>query len=152
MPEDSSSQPYLMFRDPDGDMTRVALENLPLTLGRPSTTEVQVLDPTVSRDHARILNDDTEFVIEDLGSTHGTFVNQKRIERHVLGTNDRIRLGGATNHLLTFRTGGEFTMMIGTTGKVTTMEGGSAAREQENSTSAPQHDDLTLMIIKYKAS
>lgn len=134
MPADSSSQPYLMFRDPDGDMTRVALENLPLTLGRRSTNEVQVLDPTVSRDHARILNDDTEFVIEDLGSTHGTFVNQKRIERHVLGPNDRIRLGGATNHLLTFRTGGEFTMMIGTTGKATTMEGGSAAREQEHST------------------
>jgi hypothetical protein len=32
MPEDSSSQPYLMFRDPDGDMTRVALESLPQTM------------------------------------------------------------------------------------------------------------------------
>lgn len=134
MPEDSSSQPYLMFRDPDGDMTRVALEDLPLTLGRRSTNEVQVLDPTVSRDHARILSDSTEFIIEDLGSTHGTFVNQKRIQRHVLGANDRIRLGGATNHLLTFRTGGEFTMMIGTTGKSTTLDGGSAAKEQQDST------------------
>ena len=123
-----------MFRDPDGDMTRVALENLPLTLGRRSTNEIQVLDPTVSRDHARILCDAADFVIEDLGSTHGTFVNQKRIQRHVLGPNDRIRLGGATNHLLTFRSGGEFTMMIASTGKATTMDGGSVAREQRNST------------------
>ncbi len=137
MSEDLSAQPYLMFRDPDGDMTRVALENLPLTLGRRSTNEVQVLDPTVSRDHARILYDAAEFVIEDLGSTHGTFVNQKRIQRHVLGPNDRIRLGGATNHLLTFRSGGEFTTMIASTGKSTTLDGGSAAsaaREQRNST------------------
>ena len=115
-------------------MTRVALENLPLTLGRRSTNEIQVLDPTVSRDHARILCDAADFVIEDLGSTHGTFVNQKRIQRHVLGPNDRIRLGGATNHLLTFRSGGEFTMMIASTGKATTMDGGSVAREQRNNT------------------
>ncbi|HJO02486.1 MAG TPA: FHA domain-containing protein [Acidobacteriota bacterium] len=134
MPEDPSAQPYLMFRDPDGDMTRVALENLPLTLGRRSTNEVQVLDPTVSRDHARILRDNAEFVVEDLGSTHGTFVNQQRIERHVLGPNDRIRLGGATNHLLTFRSGGEFTMMIGTTGKATTLDGGNEIKEQQDST------------------
>ncbi len=137
MHDDLSAQPYLMFRDPDGNMTRVALENLPLTLGRRSTNEVQVLDPTVSRDHARLLRDDNEFVIEDLGSTHGTFVNQQRVQRHVLGPNDRIRLGGATNHLLTFRSGGEFTMMIGTTGKVTTAEdrdGSAAATSRQDST------------------
>ena len=134
MPEDLSGPPYLIFRNPSGDMTRMALEKLPITLGRRSTNEVQVLDPTVSRDHAHILRDNTEFIVEDLGSTHGTFVNEKRIDRHALGPNDRIRLGGATNHLLTFRSGSAFTMMAGTIGKTTTRHGRNVIKEQQDST------------------
>ena len=117
MNEDTGAQPYLMLRDPEGQMTRVSLDDLPITIGRRSTNEMQILDPTVSRDHARINRDGSTYFVEDLGSTHGTFVNQERIDRHTLAANDRIRLGGAMGHVLTFRTGGEFTMLIGTTGK-----------------------------------
>ena len=120
MSEVPTAQPYLMVRDPDGNMTRVGLENLPLTIGRRSANELQVLDPTISRDHARIDRQGDDYVLEDLGSTHGTFVNQERIQRHVLSANDRIRLGGAMGHTLTFRSGDEFTMLIGTTGKAGT--------------------------------
>ncbi len=31
MPDDSSAQPYLMMRDPDGNMTRIPLEDPPVT-------------------------------------------------------------------------------------------------------------------------
>ena len=95
MNEESSAQPYLMVRDPDGNMTRVPLEVLPVTLGRRSTNDVQVLDPTISRDHAQIQGDGSAYFIADLGSTHGTYVNQERITRQALQANDRIRLGGA---------------------------------------------------------
>ncbi len=136
MNDDTGAQPYLMLRDPDGQMTRVSLDDLPITIGRRSTNEIQVLDPTVSRDHARINRDGSDYFVEDLGSTHGTFVNQERITRHDLSANDRIRLGGAMGHVLTFRSGGEFTMLIGTTGKqnatepLATATGGTVARQE----------------------
>jgi len=142
MNEDAGAQPYLMLRDPDGQMTRVSLDDLPITIGRRSTNEIQVLDPTVSRDHARIDRDGNEYFVEDLASTHGTFVNHERIGRHDLSANDRIRLGGAMGHVLTFRSGGEFTMLIGTTGKQTateplaTAEGNKVARQDARSLTA----------------
>jgi serine phosphatase RsbU (regulator of sigma subunit) len=135
MTEDAGAQPYLMLRDPDGQMTRVSLDELPITVGRRSTNAVQVLDPTVSRDHARLDRDGDTYFVQDLGSTHGTFVNQERIDKHTLSANDRIRLGGAMGHVLTFRSGGEFTMLIGTTGKqsptepLTTTPAGEATRK-----------------------
>ncbi|NKB89045.1 MAG: SpoIIE family protein phosphatase [Acidobacteria bacterium] len=144
MNDDSGAQPYLMLRDPDGQMTRVSLDDLPLTIGRRSTNAIQVLDPTVSRDHARIDRDGEQYFVHDLGSTHGTFVNQERIDRHDLSANDRIRLGGAMGHVITFRSGGEFTMLIGTTGKQnptapvteTTPAGGVARQESAQSLTA----------------
>ncbi len=138
MNEDTGAQPYLMLRDPEGQMTRVSLDDLPVTIGRRSTNELQILDPTVSRDHARINRDGNTYFVEDLGSTHGTFVNQERIDRHNLSANDRIRLGGAMGHVLTFRTGGEFTMLIGTTGKQSLTPDtatGVPAQRQENAQS-----------------
>ncbi len=142
MNDDTGAQPYLMLRDPEGQMSRVSLDELPITIGRRSTNEIQVLDPTVSRDHARIDQDGSGYFVEDLGSTHGTFVNQQRISRHDLSANDRIRLGGAMGHVLTFRSGGEFTMLIGTTGKqggnepLSTIDGGKIARQDARSLTA----------------
>ena len=140
MNEDTGAQPYLMLRDPDGQMTRISLDDLPVTIGRRSTNKIQVLDPTVSRDHARIDRDGNDYFVEDLGSTHGTFVNQERISRHDLAANDRIRLGGAMGHVLTFRSGDEFTMLIGTTGKQNVTEpmstaGGSNVAQQQSARS-----------------
>lgn len=135
MTQDASPAPYLMLRDPDGSMTRLSFDKLPLTIGRSSSNELQVLDPTISRAHASIDRDGVDYVLEDLGSTHGTFVNQVHIERHALQANDRIRLGGAMGHTLTFRSGDEFTMLVGTTGTVTGADADSAelgARQRDN--------------------
>ena len=53
----------------------------------------------VSRRHARILNRDGAVVIEDLGSTNGTFVNDKHLApyvRHLLNHGDQVRIGKLT--------------------------------------------------------
>jgi serine/threonine protein kinase len=54
-------------------------------------------DVEISRRHARISRTDVDFVIEDLGSTNGTFLNGRRIDRpEILSAGDRIQVGGTT--------------------------------------------------------
>lgn len=50
-----------------------------LGIGRGSENRVDLVDPRVSRRHARILRTESGVVIEDLGSTNGTRVNGMRI-------------------------------------------------------------------------
>src|SRR6476646_6095518 len=47
----------------------------------------------VSRLHCRLTAQEDRLEVVDLSSTNGTFVNDKRIERAVLGNGDRLRLG-----------------------------------------------------------
>jgi len=66
------------------------------TIGRQSTNDVVVLAEKTSRQHARVVLSGGRFVLEDLGSANGTFVNGVKIERQVLGHKDKIRIGDAT--------------------------------------------------------
>ena len=63
------------------------------TVGR-STTADFVLDAgMVSRFHCRLTASSGQVEIEDLQSTNGTFVNDRRIRRRVLEAGDRVRIG-----------------------------------------------------------
>lgn len=55
------------------------LEARPLILGREPLNDIPLKDPEVSRRHARLTPQDDSFLIEDLGSTNGTFVNGRRV-------------------------------------------------------------------------
>lgn len=59
---------------------RFDLEELPVVIGRHPECGLQLDVARISRRHARIDHDDGRFVITDLGSTNGTFVNHRRIE------------------------------------------------------------------------
>lgn len=56
-----------------------ALEGDQLTIGRDSSNEITINDAEVSRRHARLTFQGGKFVLEDLGSTNGTFVNGQRL-------------------------------------------------------------------------
>jgi DNA-binding winged helix-turn-helix (wHTH) protein len=84
------------------DGGRLALPEGETVIGREGEG-VTVLDsPTVSRQHARIVIDDREAAIEDLGSKNGTYVRGERIGSRVrLEDGDQIRIGSIQ---LTFQT------------------------------------------------
>jgi len=56
-----------------------ALEGDQLTVGRDSSNGVAINDGEVSRHHARLSFQGGKYVVEDLGSTNGTFVNGQRV-------------------------------------------------------------------------
>lgn len=49
------------------------------TIGRRTDNTVVIPDPTVSGHHAAIIFEDKALIIEDLGSSNGTYVNNKRL-------------------------------------------------------------------------
>ena len=63
------------------------------TIGRHTQNDCIINDPTISRRHAQITFENDVYVISDLGSTGGTFVNNKQISREVLNNGDIILLG-----------------------------------------------------------
>ena len=60
-------------------------------IGRSPDCDVFLDDVTVSRRHAEIVHEGGRYVIRDLGSLNGTFVNRHRIETAVLATTTRCR-------------------------------------------------------------
>lgn len=66
---------------------------LTLTIGRLPDNTVVIDNPAVSGHHACVFRDDTHFIVEDLNSTNGTFVNEKRITRHRLQHGDALLVG-----------------------------------------------------------
>ena len=62
-------------------------------IGRATSCDIQLEDDSVSREHAEIRHEAEGYVIHDLGSTNGTWVNDTRIDSSPLAAGDRIRCG-----------------------------------------------------------
>lgn len=58
---------------------RWAVRNEPITLGRAQDCDVVLPERQISRYHARIEQDETGFIIRDLGSKNGTYVNGETV-------------------------------------------------------------------------
>jgi len=66
-----------------------------LVMGRSPSSDVTFSDSYLSSQHARFSVDNGELLVEDLGSTNGTFVNQEPvIHRTVLRRGDIVQVGG----------------------------------------------------------
>jgi hypothetical protein len=67
-----------------------------LTIGRKDDNLLVLIDPYVSSHHVKIFIKNTDFIIEDLGSTNGTLLNGERMEgKQLLGAGDEIKVGSA---------------------------------------------------------
>lgn len=77
-----------------GSRTRLEVGST-VTIGRDATCEIAFPEvPSLSRAHARVRYTDDGVVVEDLGSTNGTFVNDRRVSGGIfLASGDRIQFG-----------------------------------------------------------
>jgi FhaA, N-terminal domain/FHA domain len=81
---------------PDRSSRTFAFEGRPLTIGRSSDNGLVLRDGRASRHHARIDVRRGSLVLTDLGSTNGSWVNDRRVESIALGEGDQVRIGLTT--------------------------------------------------------
>ncbi|HVZ74783.1 MAG TPA: GGDEF domain-containing protein [Polyangia bacterium] len=81
-----------------GEMYKLEKERT--VMGRGDSADIRLLDEGISREHAQIVQEvntnGKQAILEDLGSTNGTFCNGARVQRQVLGDGDKILLGSTT--------------------------------------------------------
>ncbi|HET9625941.1 MAG TPA: FHA domain-containing protein [Kofleriaceae bacterium] len=84
----------LVIQDDEGKTTVVPLIRDEITIGRKEGNTIRLTERNVSRRHARILRNNGEVHIEDLGSYNGIRVNNARIaERVSLRVSDQVQIG-----------------------------------------------------------
>ena len=69
------------------------------TIGRGSDNTITLTDPAVSRNHAKVDLHEGAWIVEDLGSVNGTFLNRKKLTPYLprpLKSGDKLRLGTLT--------------------------------------------------------
>jgi two-component system, NtrC family, response regulator HydG len=69
------------------------IEDLPVVIGRETAATLCIADASVSRRHSQIERENDHFVILDLESLNGTFINDVPVKRRTLHHGDRVRIG-----------------------------------------------------------
>ena len=77
-----------------GEMHQVQGEKT--LIGRGPKVNLRLNDEGVSREHCQILFEGSQVILQDLGSTNGTFCNGTRVDRRELADGDKIMVGSTT--------------------------------------------------------
>jgi pSer/pThr/pTyr-binding forkhead associated (FHA) protein len=94
LPAASTGHPRLLITDRPGAVPReVSVERDAAVVGRGSEAHIRIEDAGVSRRHAEVRREGDEVFLVDLGSTNGTTVNGRAVERIRLTPGDRISIG-----------------------------------------------------------
>ena len=72
---------------------RFLLDADEVSTGRHPDSDIFLDDVTVSRTHATFRREDDDFLVRDVGSLNGTYVNRERIEEATLKTGDEVQIG-----------------------------------------------------------
>lgn len=94
-------QPHvlLVIYHQHGTETVRLTEGVGIVIGRDPTADVTIMERSLSRRHARFTFERGDVLVEDLGSTNGTFLRGQRIERGILKPGDEVMLGEITASL-----------------------------------------------------
>ncbi|MCC6872944.1 MAG: EAL domain-containing protein [Sandaracinaceae bacterium] len=71
---------------------RIPILRFPFRVGRSQEAELSIYSPEVSSFHAELVRAGDRFLLRDLGSTNGTFVNGDRIDQHWLRDGDIVHI------------------------------------------------------------
>ncbi|HEX4602440.1 MAG TPA: FHA domain-containing protein [Candidatus Angelobacter sp.] len=91
---------YLRFEQNDQVLQEVPLTQAATTIGRLPDNTVPIDNLAVSGHHARISWEQDHYVVEDLGSLNGTYVNNERVGKATLKHGDQVKIG---KHLVEFK-------------------------------------------------
>jgi diguanylate cyclase (GGDEF)-like protein len=100
----ASAACLVLIYPPGPDMgRRFLLERAEMVLGRGTDCDIQVDRDSVSRRHARVFREEgqTAWLVEDLGSTNGSYVNDQPVTRAQLRDGDFLKIGAAIFKFLT---------------------------------------------------
>lgn len=94
-PQKEKSIPTLAVME-DGKVIQKIPVDKNINIGRSPSNEIVLNEAKVSRQHAQVQISSDQYVLIDLNSSNGTFVEGKKISEHILNANDEIRIGKAT--------------------------------------------------------
>jgi len=86
---------FVIHRD-DEWVAEVPLQGKRLSIGRDPASDVPLNDLSVSRHHAQLLRIFNDYYIEDLQSTNGTLLNERKVTKHILQHDDLLQVGSFT--------------------------------------------------------
>ena len=86
----------ILLKFKNSEIKTIETDKGEITIGRNPNCDIHIDNLGVSKQHAKIIKQDGLYVVEDLNSTNGTYINRKRIARAVINNNDEIHIGKHT--------------------------------------------------------
>jgi pSer/pThr/pTyr-binding forkhead associated (FHA) protein len=83
----------LVLRGGEGEGQHFVLSSPVTKIGRHADSDIALDDITVSRRHCDISQEAGRFIVRDVGSLNGTYVNQKRVDAAELTQGDELQIG-----------------------------------------------------------
>ena len=80
-------------------LKEIPIDKETVTIGRMEDNDVVIDNLSVSRHHARLVQEKDKYLLEDMSSHNGTFINDEKIIKRELNEGDNILIG---KHILTF--------------------------------------------------
>ena len=87
--------PSLKIKEPSGER-EVKITGSRLTIGRLPENDIVLIDETISRHHAELILKHGDYILKDLGTRNGTWVNGERIKEIKLKDGDELKIGTIT--------------------------------------------------------
>ena len=91
---------FIRTRNGEIKKDNLTLSEEKITIGRNPKSDIYVNNPHVSFNHSVIYKTKGNYEIEDLNSTNGTYVNGKKISKHILKNGDEVSISGVYNFVI----------------------------------------------------